>query len=734
MGAEHAASDEQWAAITAPLRPTVVVAGAGSGKTTLMAQRVVWLVATGKVRPEEVLGLTFTTKAAAELRHRVTAALGAAGLLDRSVVAEGEDVLEPTVATYHAYAATLLTDHGLRIGHEPDTRVVSDASRYQLGARVIERFTGPHRAADRPPRDRHPEPPRPRRRDERAPRRRGRRTPHRRGGTPRLRARDRRGGGRQGPHDLPRAARQGDQRHRPPRRAAPARPRLPHAQGRPRADGLRRPDRPRRAAGRRPARGGRARAGAVQGRDARRVPGHLGRAGHDAGAALRRRPPGDGGRRPQPGDLRLARRLGVQHPQLRRDLPGRRRRGRAAAADGQPPLRPPHPRGRQPAGRAPAGGLRRQGRPAARGRDRGGGPCRGPRLRAGVRRAGLARRRGARGARRRHGVGRHRRAEPRQRAGRGGLRHPHLGGDPGRDRRPVRPDPAARGRGGRRDPDADARRHRQLLDAHPADRSALGDRSSRPAAAGDARCRDRGRTRPQGGRQRRRPAAPDRRRHRRLRAARAERRRRVARRGGLLLRGDSTGSPSSPPSCAGCAPTSATRCSTWCAGSSTPPASTSSWRRRPRPRRPRAATTSTCSSRRSRSSSPSTATSRSRRCWPTSPPRTTRATASTSRRRPPPTRSSCSPSTAPRASSGRRCSASAWGRPASRATARARCGRPRRPSCPRRCGATAPTSRSWPGTTRPRSTPTAPPPRPTTPRRSCASATSPSPARPTTSP
>ena len=142
MGAEHAASDEQWAAITAPLRPTVVVAGAGSGKTTLMAQRVVWLVATGKVRPEEVLGLTFTTKAAAELRHRVTAALGAAGLLDRSVVAEGEDVLEPTVATYHAYAATLLTDHGLRIGHEPDTRVVSDASRYQLGARVIERFTG----------------------------------------------------------------------------------------------------------------------------------------------------------------------------------------------------------------------------------------------------------------------------------------------------------------------------------------------------------------------------------------------------------------------------------------------------------------------------------------------------------------------------------------------------------------------------------------------------------------
>ena len=71
----------------------VVVAGAGSGKTTLMAQRVVWLVATGRVRPEEVLGLTFTTKAAAELRQRVSAALGAAGLLDRSVLVDGEDVL-----------------------------------------------------------------------------------------------------------------------------------------------------------------------------------------------------------------------------------------------------------------------------------------------------------------------------------------------------------------------------------------------------------------------------------------------------------------------------------------------------------------------------------------------------------------------------------------------------------------------------------------------------------------
>ena len=51
-----------------------------------------------------------------------------------------EEVLEPMVATYNAYAASLLTEHGLRIGHEPDTRVVSDAARYQLAGRVIDRF------------------------------------------------------------------------------------------------------------------------------------------------------------------------------------------------------------------------------------------------------------------------------------------------------------------------------------------------------------------------------------------------------------------------------------------------------------------------------------------------------------------------------------------------------------------------------------------------------------------
>jgi len=154
MQAEFAPSPQQWAAITAPLEPAVVIAGAGSGKTTLMAARVVYLVLTGQVRPEEVLGLTFTTKAAAELRERIRGALQVSGALPPvgSVAAGEEEVLEPTVITYNAYAANLLTDHGLRIGHEPETRVITDASRYQLGARAVERYTGEvEHLSDHPP-------------------------------------------------------------------------------------------------------------------------------------------------------------------------------------------------------------------------------------------------------------------------------------------------------------------------------------------------------------------------------------------------------------------------------------------------------------------------------------------------------------------------------------------------------------------------------------------------------
>ncbi|WP_235559149.1 UvrD-helicase domain-containing protein, partial [Microbacterium sp. Leaf351] len=82
-------TDEQARVIEAALGPALVVAGAGSGKTETMAGRVVWLVANRLVARHEVLGLTFTRKAAGELAERIERRLArlaefeAAGLVDR---------------------------------------------------------------------------------------------------------------------------------------------------------------------------------------------------------------------------------------------------------------------------------------------------------------------------------------------------------------------------------------------------------------------------------------------------------------------------------------------------------------------------------------------------------------------------------------------------------------------------------------------------------------------------
>ncbi|MPZ60008.1 MAG: AAA family ATPase [Propionibacteriales bacterium] len=131
-------SDQQMAVISAAPEPGVIVAGAGTGKTTVMAARVVWLVGSGQVRGDQVLGLTFTNKAAGELATRVRRALADAGLTQTA----DDDQGEPVVSTYHAYAGRLIAEHGLRIGVEPDTRVLADASRFQLAAQVVRTFRG----------------------------------------------------------------------------------------------------------------------------------------------------------------------------------------------------------------------------------------------------------------------------------------------------------------------------------------------------------------------------------------------------------------------------------------------------------------------------------------------------------------------------------------------------------------------------------------------------------------
>lgn len=140
---------EQTACITAPPAPQVIVAGAGSGKTTVMAARVVWLVGTGQVAPEQVLGLTFTNKAAAELAERVRKALVKAGVTDPDAIDPDNPPGEPVISTYHSFAGRLLTDHGLRLGLEPTSRLLADATRFQLAARVLREAPGSYPALTR---------------------------------------------------------------------------------------------------------------------------------------------------------------------------------------------------------------------------------------------------------------------------------------------------------------------------------------------------------------------------------------------------------------------------------------------------------------------------------------------------------------------------------------------------------------------------------------------------------
>jgi DNA helicase II / ATP-dependent DNA helicase PcrA len=146
---------EQAAVIAAPPGPLVVIAGAGAGKTETMAARVVWLVANGYAEPGQVLGLTFTRKAAGQLLRRVRsrlARLDGTGLTigNQPGPPVGEPAGAPLVGTYHAFAGQLLREYGLLspgVGEDaqpvqPDTRLLSETELWQLAFDVVNAYRG----------------------------------------------------------------------------------------------------------------------------------------------------------------------------------------------------------------------------------------------------------------------------------------------------------------------------------------------------------------------------------------------------------------------------------------------------------------------------------------------------------------------------------------------------------------------------------------------------------------
>ena len=150
LGEKNVPTPEQSEIISSPLTPRLVIAGAGSGKTATMADRVVWLVANGWVRPEEVLGVTFTRKAAGELASRIRAKLAALQRLASQDTAHrlfpeqlvSSDSLEPKVSTYHSFASGIVSDYGLRLGVERDVVLLGGAQAWQLASEVVEAYDG----------------------------------------------------------------------------------------------------------------------------------------------------------------------------------------------------------------------------------------------------------------------------------------------------------------------------------------------------------------------------------------------------------------------------------------------------------------------------------------------------------------------------------------------------------------------------------------------------------------
>jgi len=154
-------TEEQQLVIEAPLSPALVVAGAGSGKTATMANRVIWLLANGHVRVHEVLGLTFTRKAAGELGIRIAGhidTLRAAGMLPDqhgthtaagagaadgagSIGAERAPVDaifdSPTVSTYNSFANTIFRDNAVLVGRESESVLLGENAAWGLARRVV---------------------------------------------------------------------------------------------------------------------------------------------------------------------------------------------------------------------------------------------------------------------------------------------------------------------------------------------------------------------------------------------------------------------------------------------------------------------------------------------------------------------------------------------------------------------------------------------------------------------
>ena len=117
-------NDEQRAAVTAESGHALVLAGAGSGKTRVLAHRVAWLVATRQARPSGILAVTFTNKAAREMRARIEA------ILERPIGGMW-------VGTFHGIAHRFLRAHREEAGLGESFQIADSDDQFRLVRRLM---------------------------------------------------------------------------------------------------------------------------------------------------------------------------------------------------------------------------------------------------------------------------------------------------------------------------------------------------------------------------------------------------------------------------------------------------------------------------------------------------------------------------------------------------------------------------------------------------------------------
>jgi DNA helicase-2/ATP-dependent DNA helicase PcrA len=112
-------NDRQREAVTYGEGPLLIVAGVGTGKTTVITRRIAWLIAEKRARPSEILALTFTERAAAEMEARVDL-----------LVPYG--YIEATIGTFHGFCDGVLREHAVLLGLDPAFRVLTEAEQIML--------------------------------------------------------------------------------------------------------------------------------------------------------------------------------------------------------------------------------------------------------------------------------------------------------------------------------------------------------------------------------------------------------------------------------------------------------------------------------------------------------------------------------------------------------------------------------------------------------------------------